>query len=408
MNKIDNYLLKISEKRINPSLTNFSDALQELLKEEKNSNFVRFIVGGTNGKGSTAYFLHEILKSSGYKTGLLSSPHICTICERVLVDSEFSENQWFEAINNLLHLIKKYSLTYYESTVLISYYFFIKNKIDIAVMEVGLGGRWDAVRVGSKPFVIITSIGLDHQNFLGNNRNSIATEKSFLIDNNSIVITGFSDKKIISILKKRNPKQLISYNKNFFSKKLSTNRDNFTQKISYNYLKYNKQFILSNPSNFWRKNFSTALTAAVNFDSKIINNNNLKNIAENIKIPGRFERISYKNKELILDVSHNPQGWRELFHNINNNYNIDKIGFLVGILKDKNWKKLLKKLNPTNTVILLLDNERAISKREFLQYFPDFNITSDYQKALDTLNFNTIIITGSFYTVEQIRCMLQK
>ena len=158
--------------------------LLKLLGDPQNK-FKSIHVGGTSGKGSTAYFLSQILVGQGYKTGLHVSPHLQTIRERMQIDGKLiSEEEFVKLVNEIKPLVDKVEKdldlgkpTYFETTVALTFDYFAKHSIDIAVIEVGLGGKLDATNVIYPLISIITNVDLDHVEFLGNTVEKIAKDK---------------------------------------------------------------------------------------------------------------------------------------------------------------------------------------------------------------------------------------
>ena len=157
-------------------------------------------IAGTNGKGSTSAMVESILRSAGYKTGLLISPHLVYIGERIKCNGEsINQEQLVYYIERLQPLIKKYKCTFFEAVTAIAFAYFADQQVDIAVIEVGLGGRLDATNVVTPLISIITNIEIDHTKQLGQNRKSIAIEKAGIIKPNTICITNSRSKSVNTI-----------------------------------------------------------------------------------------------------------------------------------------------------------------------------------------------------------------
>ncbi|MBL7095341.1 bifunctional folylpolyglutamate synthase/dihydrofolate synthase, partial [candidate division KSB1 bacterium] len=178
------------------------DKIRSLLKEIDNPHekYKVVHVAGTNGKGSTSSMLASILEAAGYKTGLFTSPHLFYVGERIKYNGiPISQNELVEYIKRLQPLIKKYKTTFFESITAIGLLYFADKKVDIAVVEVGLGGRLDATNVVNSILSIITNINIDHTKQLGSDLKSIAKEKAGIIKQNSICISNSDYKSVNSV-----------------------------------------------------------------------------------------------------------------------------------------------------------------------------------------------------------------
>ena len=148
-------------------------------------------IAGTNGKGSTAHMLASILQESGYKVGLYTSPHLKDFRERIKINGEkISENSVIKFVDQNKRAFENISMSFFEYTVAIAFNFFYKKKVDIAIIETGLGGRLDSTNIINPILSVITTIGLDHQNILGQTIEEIAYEKGGIIKENTPVVVG--------------------------------------------------------------------------------------------------------------------------------------------------------------------------------------------------------------------------
>ena len=164
------------------------------------------IVAGTNGKGSTAAALESILRSSGYRAALYTSPHLVDIRERWLIDGEMIDPHLLElSIELLRDAAKQTSITptYFEALTLIAFIAFRQARCEIAVLEVGMGGRMDATNVVQPMAAIITPIGIDHTEYLGSTLRTIAAEKAGIIHRGAVVLTSNDDSRVLAVLRRR-------------------------------------------------------------------------------------------------------------------------------------------------------------------------------------------------------------
>ncbi len=172
-------------------------------------------IAGTNGKGSTAVFMSEILKAGGYKTALYTSPHLIDVTERIKIGGENIPSKIFNGLSKkYLEIAVKYKLSYFEYLTALAFIYFAEQKTDIAVIETGLGGRLDATNIVKKPLIcVITSIAKEHQEILGTEIKKIALEKAGIIKDNAYVVCGKLPKKAITVVKNKSSPYL--YGKDF-------------------------------------------------------------------------------------------------------------------------------------------------------------------------------------------------
>ena len=164
--------------------------------EAPHKSFKSIHIAGTNGKGSTAHMMASVLQTAGFKTALYTSPHLLDFRERIKVDGKLiPKGQVVEFISKHKRYFERERLSFFEMTVALAFWYFKKQKVDYAVIEVGLGGRLDATNIITPVLSVITNIGLDHTQFLGNTHAAIAAEKAGIIKTNVPVIIGENDLK---------------------------------------------------------------------------------------------------------------------------------------------------------------------------------------------------------------------
>lgn len=352
-------------------------------------------VAGTNGKGSVCAYISTVLQKAGYTVGLYTSPHILDIRERLQVNRRKIPRKYFtEFITRYSLLVTRYRLTYFELLTAMAFWYFEREKVDFAVIEVGLGGRLDATNVIKNPPVsVITNISLEHTQYLGNTVSKIAGEKAGIIKNNGFVITGVSGialqtiKRIAKIKKTR-----VMINKN---------QKNYETSL---FGKHQKQ----------NANLAAECCRFLNVSEK--------DIAAGLKDtywPGRFEIIKHKMQDarckIVLDAAHNPAGMSALKNSVEK-YFKKKINFVFGVLSDKDYKKMIEIISAVakDVFISAPKNERAlnagIEKKEFIKHISKKNIFvfDDIKAAVEYAvgKSEDFCVTGSVYTVaEAIRAI---
>jgi dihydrofolate synthase/folylpolyglutamate synthase len=374
------------------------------------------LVAGTNGKGSVCKALGKILEFSGYKVGLYTSPHLIDVRERIKINEEnISEEEFNENIMILKKIIEKQPVhmypTYFEALTIIAFLYFYKKKIDILVCEVGMGGRFDATNVLPSFIEVITKIGLDHTEFLGKTYREIANEKSGIIKEKTIVLSAKQEKEakevIIKKAKDRNSEILI-YGDDFKGRLLNISPEGMIFNFYGREKIKNLKTLLLGIHQI--ENLSIAIETSLILKEKgyKIEEENIKRAIENVKWPCRFQ-ILQKNPYIIVDGAHNVDGIKNLMKNLKKIFPDKKFSFLVGILKDKDYKNMVKILQKyTENIIFTKPNsERAIEPeilKEIVNNKKNVRIIEEPKKAYEFIKKTeeNWLIFGSLYLAGEI------
>jgi len=374
-------------------------------------NFPIITVGGTNGKGSVCAFLEAIYTKAGYSVGCYTSPHLFKFNERIKINLEQVNDETILKSLNLVNTKKKtIELTYFEITTLAAMNIFIEKKIDIAILEVGLGGRLDAVNIFDSDLSIITSIGMDHQEFLGGTIKEIAHEKSGICRPNKHAILNFENipKSMINELNKLNA-SLSILNHDYSYKSTSEN---------YNFKSVN---ILMNDlplPNLKGKNQLTNLAGCLRAVNLLQNKLpvTLGAIKEGIKdasIDGRLQILS-NEPYIVADVAHNSDAALNLYNFISTSKRVGKVYAVFSILENKDIKKVLmpfinivdewfvSEINDSKAqkIDVIIATLKKYNKKVVINKFN--NLNQAYKNAYKKCNLNdNIIIYGSFFTVSE-------
>jgi len=359
-----------------------------------NPKFKIITVAGTNGKGSVCFYINQILKDTNYKIGLYTSPHFFDFNERIVINNEkCPESEILKSLEYILGYENSDNLTFFEITTLAAILIFDNHNIDIAILEVGLGGRLDAVNVFEPDISVITSIGMDHTEFLGETLEKIAVEKSGVMRATKPCVIG--EEYCIDILKKQASEiNSIPY---FFNKDFDSNVIPFDK----NKLTYVQQKNLSCAI------FSLQQLGLTEFTS------NLKEDLLQQNFFGRFNRISTK-PEVIIDVAHNLDSVKNLVQSLIKLGN-KKTYFVFSILKDKDLPLIIKLFEKftyqSEWLVSELNNPRAqklsfieqnLEKNNFIFESSD-SIKKAYELALNkAANNDRIVVFGSFYVISEI------
>lgn len=389
-------LRKFGEKQ---NLDNMFFALSKLNNPQDKLKV--FHVAGTNGKGSVCAYLSSVLEEAGYKVGLFISPFITEFCERISINGEYIPKP---ELARLCERIKKTNaqLCEFEFITAVGLCYFAEQKVDYAVIEVGLGGRLDATNVFKSSVPVITHIGLDHTAILGNTLDKITKEKCGIIKGETAVVSPFQESEVVNFTRNYVKNPVIPDMRDFkvLSSDLSGNRFEFRNEI------YETRLI----GEYQAENAVTALTA-IDLSGIEIPKEALKQGIKNAYIPARSEIIS-ENPLMILDGAHNPLAAKALAAEIKK---FGKKAFaVVAVMRDKDYDLLLKEILPfcsggVFTQVPLL--ERALTASELYktaQKYLTYNIycVPDVKEALKLAKEKAegpIFIFGSLYLASYIK-----
>ncbi|RUO67274.1 bifunctional tetrahydrofolate synthase/dihydrofolate synthase [Idiomarina ramblicola] len=373
-------------------------------------------VSGTNGKGSTVCYLETILRAAGYTTGVYTSPHITEYRERVRINAqELTDAEHVEAFTAIEVARKQTSLTYFEFGTLAALWLINKARPDVAILEVGLGGRLDAVNCVDADVAVVTSIGIDHIAFLGNDREQIGREKAGIGRAGKPLICG--EKKPTGSIEEsaeRIGAKLWQVGRDFHANEQGTSWSYRSQHTQLNDLPLPKLPLI---------NASTAIAAIEQLPLPVT----LSAIREGIAratLPGRMQSYFYRECEVLLDVAHNPQAAAYANQYVRKFYPEHKIFAVVGMLSDKDHAGVAKALisQVTNWYLGSLSEPRgetaeqlgvsAKLPKESYEVFESVELA--FTEALraaqqwQTNNGKALVFGfGSFYTVARINAHLK-
>lgn len=358
-------------------------------------NQIRIIhVAGTNGKGSVCAMLANILSCSGYKTGLYTSPHLIEYTERIQIDGkQVSKYDFAKNITEICEIAdrNKIELTEFEILTACAYKYFSEKKVDIAVIETGLGGRYDATNVCQNPICsIITSISQDHTDRLGNTIEKIAYEKAGIIKENSPVIVSKMNAgmDIVKECAKETGSKVI----------LAENEAEIVYDGRKNYAFYNgKKYEFALMGLYQKQNLALVFKAV-----ELLKEKGLKIEPETglktVKWHGRFEYIREKN--MLIDGAHNPNGAVLLKNSLDYYFKREKRIFIYGTINTKDYKNIAKILFNKEDEIFYYEfkHKNAVSYEDYKRDVPFLNNIKPY--TTEVLGREGIkILTGSLYMI---------
>jgi dihydrofolate synthase/folylpolyglutamate synthase len=397
-----------------PGLSRIKKFLKSIDNPQNNLKIIH--IAGTNGKGSTAVFISEILKAGGYKTALYTSPHLINITERIKINGKNISVKIFDDLSKkYLERAVKYKLSYFEYLTVLAFIYFAEQKADTAVIETGLGGRFDATNIIEKPLIcIITSIAKEHQEILGTSIEKIAFEKAGIIKDGADVVCGKLPKKAVTAVKNKSNPYL--YGKDFKAVNNKSSRD--IQEFNYisrNTEMQNLEIRLLGKHQII--NASTALFAAELLSRRgyHLSEMHIRTGLKNAIWQGRFDirEISNNKKfKLIIDGAHNTQGLNAFFGTFEQlSFSKKKRTFIFAVMKEKKYRCMVKKIVPFAKRIILpqIKNDRALNpevlKREFSKYINQSKIcmVDSVKSACDMIDNNeTAAVIGSLYLAGEV------
>ncbi|MCF6296455.1 MAG: bifunctional folylpolyglutamate synthase/dihydrofolate synthase [Flavobacteriaceae bacterium] len=376
-------------------LTNILSLSKQLGFPEK--KFTSIHVAGTNGKGSTSHMLASVIQESSYKVGLYTSPHLKDFRERIKVNGvSISEQNVIDFIKKNNTFLEQQKLSFFEMTVGMAFEFFANQKVDIAIIEVGLGGRLDSTNIITPLVSVITNIGLDHTQFLGETLPEIAFEKAGIIKPNIPVVIGEKQENIVSVFKKIASKNNAPI---YFAYELVSNK--YTSDLLGDYQIKNIKTTVQTLHLLAEKKFNIS-------DKEI--RNGLKNIVKNTGLKGRWQVLN-KHPKAVCDTAHNKEGLTIVMNQLKNE-KYQNLHIILGVVNDKNLDSLLSLFPKNASYYFCKPNiprglNTEILKQEaskFELYGKVFDsVNQAYQKALSLANNNDFIyIGGSTFVVAEL------
>lgn len=366
-------------------------------------------VTGTNGKGSTAYYITNLLKKAGLKTGLFVSPYISKFNERIQLDLELISDEDLitayqvvtQAIDKIRESKPEFGLVTFEFETVMAFWLFAHKKCDYAVIEVGIGGKHDKTNVIDPEVSVITSIGLDHEDIIGPTIEDIAREKSGIIKRNKPVVFGKiapEPKEILKAKAQEVQASCFQYGTDFELKFISS------EEVYFSNEKY--QLTFDYRSDVEAIDMSLAIEVVTLLSLKLTPQEISATLNSTV-IPGRYQVIQ-KRPMIILDGAHNVQAISNLLHYVRRLPH-QNLYFLMGMMKDKDLEEVFNEFKPSEKIILTRINYPRAAK---LEDFPKLirnrsKYVEDFEAAFDSVKNeleqdDILIVTGSFYLVGAI------
>lgn len=331
-------------------------------------------VGGTNGKGSSSHMLASILSAAGYKTGLYTSPHLVDFRERIRVDGQQIDAQFVvDYVNSQSDLIEEVQPSFFEATVAMAFDYFAKQKVDVAIIEVGLGGRLDSTNIIQPELALITNIGMDHMNLLGNSMEEIAREKAGIIKANTPVVISETNPITAPIFMRKAEAEgaPIIFADQLLQATRVTKTDTY-QKVEIASADAVKEFTLDLTGSYQLKNILGVLTVVAQLRKLgyLISEDQLReglaDVQQRTGLQGRWQTLS-KDPLMICDTGHNEEGIKEVLKNLQE-VHFNQLHMVIGAMKDKDLDHMLPYL-PKDAIYYFSnpDMPRAMSAEELAE-----------------------------------------
>jgi dihydrofolate synthase/folylpolyglutamate synthase len=393
-------------------------------------NFKVIHVAGTNGKGSITKALAAIFTGQGIKTGSFISPHLVSITERMNINNtQISREEFikiYEEIEPTIQDLKEsdpeMEPSFFEIITAMALKYFEKNKVELAILEVGLGGRLDSTNVVDSDISIISTIQKDHIKILGDTLEAIAGEKAGIIKKDNIVVLGDIPESPKKVIKEKvnamNALKIYEYDKDF---KFSKTRYSMNWNM-INYSGIEKTFndlVFKSNGSYQPHNLSVALAAAEAYCEKNhieLDEEKLREALKNYSWEGRFELIEHKNKRIILEGAHNADGVKMLKKTVSLYTPFSRKIALIGILDDKDIKEMVEEIPSIfeKIIVTSVPSHRSVNPKNVREELQKHSKTvieyiENTEKAFNQFlkeSYDYYFVTGSLYLVGYIKGLL--
>lgn len=430
-------LSRAPENNMQPRLQPIADVCDLLGSPQK--MFRTIHITGTNGKTSVARFTERLLAEHNLRVGRFTSPHLMSVTERIVIDGEpISEAAFVDVLEDIapfvamvdgqLHQAGEPALTFFEILAIMAIAAFADAPVDVAVIEVGLGGTWDATNVVDADVAVVTSISLDHTSMLGNTLAEIASEKSGIIKENSDVVLGQVSDDVAAIFQKKvhePARRLVRFGHelNVVDRTLGVGGQQLTvDGIASEY----RDVFVSAHGQHQAHNATLAICAVemlLGGGRQSLNAEVLTYGLADITLPGRLENVS-TNPTILADASHNPAGMATTLDTLEESFDFNYVIGLVGILADKDAEAILEVLEPVLDEVIITESQspRAIQAEDLADMARDIfgdervrveaNLAEAIVLASDTAQRRddpgcAVLATGSVTIAGEVRLLLK-
>ncbi|GMT41702.1 MAG: bifunctional folylpolyglutamate synthase/dihydrofolate synthase [bacterium] len=397
---------------IRPALPPVKALLRVLGNPHKKCRFIH--IAGTNGKGSTVAMIASILKEAGFYTGAFYSPHLSDYAERIRINGQKIPQN--ELVKTLRLIGKKWTsakrsgsglpqkITFFEWTAALAFCYFAEKGVEVAVVETGMGGRFDATNVLRPLASAITNISLEHTAFLGKTRAAIAAEKAAIIKTGRPVVAGEMTESVTGVFRAeahRKQSRLFCFGHDFRISQGGVFHSNFSEPL---------KFAPAMAGRCQLRNAAVAAQTLLCVKSLGIKAGHIVKGISKAVLPGRFEIVVRNGCEVIYDAAHNPAAFRELARILRDTRPGKKFNVVMGILRGKDYRAMLKIMAPLTARMICItpDDTRAVPAGTLLGAARAARMKASTLKDTDDLStFSTgghpLLVTGSFTTLDAVK-----
>ncbi|MEX2362387.1 MAG: folylpolyglutamate synthase/dihydrofolate synthase family protein, partial [Balneolaceae bacterium] len=383
---------KVGTLAANFSLDNISEFCSKL--GNPHLNYPTIHVAGTNGKGTTCYLLEKVYRDAGYKTGMFISPHLLRYNERVQVEgTEISDEDLLIFFQTAGKLFDEVKLSYFEISTALAFWFFAKQKVDIAIIEAGLGGRLDSTNIVESEISVITSIGLDHQSVLGNSVKEIAFEKAGIIKPKKPVVVGNVDAEAAEVIaeqaNQRNSKILYAGDLKPEWKR---------GVISFGVANIEVHSLLKESVNKWNVACAWQVFKTLSATFPVSEEGVIQSISTFTGPPGRFEKL-HADYNWYFSGSHNNQALDASLEAVREIKELENTVLVFSAMKDKVTPEFIERLQPFKKRYFVQQEGERAAKLSDIENEIEVELMSEQsaQRILKELKTELVIFAGSFY-----------
>lgn len=391
VNDAANYLMS---RKTKTDLKRFNEILDELHIPYDKIKCIH--VTGTNGKGSTINYMRSILNEAGYKVGTFTSPYIVCHQDRFCIDGKMmSDEDFLELVNRYEEAFNHYELSMFEIDVLLAFVYFYEKQVDVALIEVGIGGLNDKTNVISPIASVITNVGNDHLKQLGPTLEDVARNKAGIIKEKTPVFIGEMEKNLETVISQiADEKQAV----------LTISHPATFIQNAFDYHGI-AQIELGNVGSYQIKNASLAIEVILSL-FKDITTSQIKTGVKKAMWPGRFEYFNIDGKDVYIDGAHNTHAMPALFDSIEHIKNNRQVHVIYAALRDKNYQEMASMIQNQGYVLHVaqFEDDRAMSKQQALELNAQSFYRSIKEAIEDIKNLEgVVIVCGSLHFISQFR-----
>ena len=402
------------------------DRMRSLAKEFGNpqNSFESILIAGSKGKGSTAAFLSSILRMENFKTGLYTSPHLTDVRERVRVNGlQLPESRFIEFMGRMKKIMEEYSWkknppTYFEVLTAMAFHHFKEMKVQVAVLEVGLGGLYDSTNIAPAKVAGLAPISLEHTDKLGKTISKIAVQKCGIIKGREWVVTAPQNEEALRVIEaacaeREAPLFRVGKDLRIFEREYEEDYQKMDLRTPWaNY--YDLKICLRGAHQMENAALAVALAKALTQRTRLtVSESSVRQGLLDTRWPGRLEKVSDRPR-IILDGAHTVDSAQKMLRALKRHFRFSDLIVVLGLVHDKDAEGILSAVTPECRTIFLTEfqNPRAISSRELAQQAPlslgNVVVEADPREALLKARAlagpeDLVLVTGSLYLVAHLR-----